>query len=240
MTDLNSNTLWQDVKAGNVTSLKDRLLGPTFNYAENIRSPRDLGVGSAGNIGQVFTNARAVGGYVDQLIRQPLLGNQTFVQTGGMCKAPNGKVVPRWSWVDNRLGGSDALTPGMARSLGGVTDQFNGIIPGMFGDISALNPARLMSALTLNGVPDCEAYTCPVTTSTGVPSGTDTKFMVAQLEPHVNKCSVSKIEAFSCMAPFIEQPHVPRKLTPSYVTEYVLLGAAILGMFLLAQKHAFR
>jgi hypothetical protein len=242
-------SLLSDIKNGDVSSLADRVTGPSFNYAGNIRSPASLGVGSAGNMGQIFTNTGAVLGYVDQLIRQPLLGNQTFVQTGGTCRLPNGSVVPRWSWVDNRLGGSDGLPQSVANGLGGVTSQFNGIIPGMFGDIAAMNPARLFSALTMNGVPDCEEWRCPVTTSTGVPSGFDVKPVVLSLEPHVqSKCTRAPIRetfmvASTTAAPFFNSQYSPRRVEVSGgLTEYILYGIAglaIVAMAVISQKHTF-
>ena len=86
-----------DNPIGAVNSGLDAALGPSFDYLQTIRSPREMGVSSDGNIGQVFTNAGAIRSYVGSLITGPKVGNQFFRETGGTCRAPNGKEVSRYT-----------------------------------------------------------------------------------------------------------------------------------------------
>ena len=194
MTALAGNSLWKDISQEG-SSVMDRVLGPSFDYTDGIQTPAALGVGTSGDIGQVFTNAGAVVTYVEQLITGPLLGNTQFIETGGMCTAPGGGVVPRWSYVDNRLEGADILPNGLKNALGSDADIFDGIIPGMFADIVALNPTTALSALILDGVPSCQAYACPVTDSTGNNPTTVSHFMTSELEQEMGQCQVATNQA---------------------------------------------
>jgi hypothetical protein len=185
MAELKKNGLWNDVQSG-ATNVADRVLGPSADYISMIQVPAQKGVGQNGDIGQLMTNAAAVGDYIQQLITGPLQGNAQFVETGGMCKAPGGGIVPRWSYVNNRSSGSDVMPPKIQEAVGGGV--LDGIIPGMFGDLANLNPLTLMNGLYLNGVPECEAIVCPVTTANGVPAGNDVKFMTYGLEENIRPC----------------------------------------------------
>lgn len=199
MADLKGNSLWSDIQ-NRTDDVLDRVLGPSFDYTQGIKKPEDLGVSDEGSLGQIFTNANAVKTYTQQLITGPLLGNTTFVETGGMCEAPDGSIIPRWSFIDNRMRGVDALPTNMQQALGSSGDMFDGIVPGMMGDIVALNPLKPINGLVLKGVPKCQAVTCPITTKQGAPSGTDTKFVTPDLEINLGKCSPASAEASNDLA----------------------------------------
>jgi hypothetical protein len=194
MAELKGNGLWDDIQTKGDSAL-DQVLGPSYEYAGGIQTPSSKGVGNNGDLGQIITNSFAVGDYVKDLITGPgdPYGNQVFVQTGGMCKAPNGGVVPRWSFINNKLGGEDALTPKMKAAIG-QGGMFNGIIPGMFGDIASLNPIKMMNALYLSGVPDCRAITCQTTDVNGTRQNNQTHFLVPEFEANLGVCSVADAE----------------------------------------------
>jgi hypothetical protein len=194
MADLGKNSLWSGLQERG-TNVLDRITGKPVNYSALVKTPDALGVGSDGDISQVFTNAAAVGSYVQQLTTGPLLGNSSFVETGGMCRAPNGTVVPRWSYVNNRMRGMDVLPDNMVSVLGSSADSFNGIIPGMFGDIKAMNPVTPLNALILDGVPPCRAFSCPVTDENGNNERAESRFMNYDLETSMNRCTMATNEA---------------------------------------------
>lgn len=179
------------VGAGN--AILDKALGPSFDYLQTIKSPKDRGVGSEGTMDQVGTNANAIFGYVDNLIVGPKVGNQFFKDTGGMCKLEDGTVVPRSSYTNNKLGGDDAaavLGSSFQKAVAG--NGFDGIIPGAGGDLAAMNPLKIMNGLVLDGVPPCKAWTCPVTDiQSGVDQGLQTKFLATSLEFNMSPCRAS-------------------------------------------------
>lgn len=251
MAALKGNSLLSDIK-NKADDVMDRVLGPSFDYSQSIKKPEDLGVSDEGSMGQVFTNANAVKSYTQQLITGPLLGNTTFVETGGMCKAPNGSVIPRWSFIDNRMRGADALPASMQKALGSSGDMFDGIIPGMMGDVVALNPLKPINGLMLNGVPDCRAISCPITTKQGIESGWDTKFVTEDLEVNLGKCKVASDETETDLSNTeIEKINAKKKekngfdnqfdegfnarpyklIAPTDLTPYVYWGVAIVLLF---------
>lgn len=185
MAELSKNGLWSDIQSG-AENVEDRLFGPSADYVSMIPTPAQQGVGQNGDIGQLVTNAKATFNYVGALTTGPLVGNAQFVETGGMCKTPGGAVVPRWSYVNNRSSGTDVMPQKIKDAIGGGV--LDGIIPGMFGDIADLNPLTTMNGLYLDGVPPCEAITCPVTYADGTSKGMDTRFLTYGLEQNLNSC----------------------------------------------------
>ena len=206
--EANSNPM----AAGN--DILDKALGPSFDYLQTIKSPADKGVGSEGTMDQVGTNASAIFGYVDNLLVGPKVGNRFFKDSGGMCRLAgtkdedgndtgDGPVVPRFSYTNNKLGGDDAaavLGPSFQKAVAG--SGFDGIIPGAGGDLAAMNPLKIMNGLVLDGVPPCQAFTCPVTDiRTGVEQGNQTKFLSPQLEFNMTPCrAATSAETSNLMA----------------------------------------
>lgn len=179
----NSITEIDDNPIGAVNAGMDKVLGPSFDYLQTIQSPAAKGVSSDGSFDQVSTNMGAVRGYVNNLIVGPKVGSQFFTDTGGYCKAPGGSVVKRSTYVNNFLGGDDAagvLGPSFQQAVEG--SGFDGLIPGIGGDIASMNPLKIMNGLVADGVPPCQAYTCPVVDTNGGINTSDTQFLTPQLE----------------------------------------------------------
>jgi hypothetical protein len=172
-----------DNPVGAVNAGMDTALGPSFDYLQTIQSPAQKGVSSDGSFDQVSTNIGAVRSYVGNLVEGPKVGSQFFRDTGGYCKAPGGSVVKRSTYVNNYLGGDDAagvLGEGFQRAVQG--SGFDGIIPGIGGDLASMNPLKIMNGLVADGVPPCEAYTCPVVDTNGQINTSDTQFLTPSLE----------------------------------------------------------
>jgi hypothetical protein len=216
MSLLGSNPLWADlsqdladIEAGNFsqagTDIMNQVLGPSYDYTANIQSPSSLGVGSDGSLGQVITNAEAIGTYVADLTTTGPVGNQYFLNTGGMCTVSsagdpnNGQTVPRATYVDNRMMGSDVLDgfPSLSNAIGGDLNTMNGIVPGMVGDLVALDPTKILYALMLPGTPSCQAYTCPTTDVNGNNPSTQTFYISPSLETNINKCTLATTASLS-------------------------------------------
>ena len=246
-----------DAKANIVAADKDPVAAAknsapaSFDYLQTIRSPADQGVSSAGTFSQVFTNASAIGGYVSSLLSGPKVGNQFFEDTGGKCKTPSGRTVNRWTWNNNKMGAEDAadvLGPSFANAVAG--GGLDGIIPGAAGDVAAMNPLKIANALVLSGVPDCKAFSCPVTDPlTGLDKGSETQFLTPSLELNMRGCTevaeppAPPAEKFTQMfrsplddsplddaTPFFRSAYSPRKLINTDSTPYVLLGMAVVAL----------
>jgi hypothetical protein len=217
----------------------------SFDYLQTIRSPAAQGVSSAGTFSQVFTNASAIGGYVTSLLSGPKVGNQFFEDTGGQCKAPSGRTVNRSTWTNNKLGAEDAaevLGPSFANAVSG--GGLDGIIPGAAGDVAAMNPLKIGNALVMSGVPDCKAFSCPITDPlSGIDKGRETRFLTPSLELNMRGCTEvaePPPEKFTQMfesplddddaTPFFPSAYSPRKLVNADSTPYLLLGMAVVAL----------
>jgi hypothetical protein len=86
-----------------------------------------------------------------------------------------------------------------------------------------------MNALVLDGVPDCQAFSCPVTDEvTGVDKGKETKFLTPSLEFNLTGCSqVAEPAAEESFTPFFPSPYTPRKLVNTDSGPFILLGLAL-------------
>jgi hypothetical protein len=195
MADLSANSLWKDIEnvgskaEGAVDKVETELLGPSYSYSDALQGPSSLGVGSNGSLGQLITNTEAVVYYTEALITgNPPLGNQYFVNTGGMCTAPDGSLQPRYNYINNMSSGAAALPPAISE-LGA---DFNGLIPGVADDIEGLNPLHLFSALTADANPQCVCVACPTSTASGI----DAKFVSLTLDPDLtgSSCNVAPSE----------------------------------------------
>lgn len=262
MSNLNSNTLWADIsqdladlESGNIdqtsTDVLNQILGPSYDYTANIQPPSAKGVGSSGTVGQVITNADAIGGYVSNLTLGPLTGNQFFMNTGGMCTVSsagdpnNGQTVPRSTYVNNRLEGSDVLDdfPSLSNALGGDLNTFDGLIPGMMGDLVALNPTTVFNALVLPGTPTCRAYTCPVTDTLGNAVPDQSYYLTPGLETNINRCTPATTAPVTSpgaetFAPYFGdtrnfEPMAKRPLGPTTTDKVLFAGAVLLTLGLI-------
>ena len=202
MASIDQNPIWDQVAAG-PSAVGDSIMGPSYSYAENIKGPSALGVGSRGTLSQLGTNTGAIFQYVKYMISGPALGNQYFVNTGGSCLASDKSTQPRYSYINNVSSGKGVLPEAMKNDLGGIASDFDGLLPGMLEDVEGLNPVHLFSSLAADSTPACECYTCPVS------GGEESRFMNKDLSPDfvtsacvqtdISKCIQTK-EGFTNMS----------------------------------------
>jgi hypothetical protein len=191
MADLGGNSLWSNIENGS-SNLETEILGPSYSYADGIKGASSLGVGSDGSFGQLASNAEAIAYYVEALITgNPPLGNQYFVNTGGMCTAPDGSLQPRYNYINNMSSGAAAL-PAAISELG---SDFNGLIPGVADDIEGLNPLHLFTSLVADSNPPCVCMSCPTSTA----SGSDAKFVSKDLDPDLTGSQCQPVDSSKCM-----------------------------------------
>lgn len=190
MADLGGNPMWANIQSGQ--DIQTELVGPDYSYADNIQGPTSLGVGSDGSFGQLSTNANAISYYTQALITgNPPLGNQYFVNTGGMCTAPDGSLQPRYSYINNMASGSAALPSAMSE----LGSDFNGLIPGIAEDIEGLNPLHLFSALMADPNPQCVCMSCPTTGG-----GNVAKFVTSSLDPDIASSQCQQVDSSQCVS----------------------------------------
>jgi hypothetical protein len=146
-----------------------------YNYANNILTPSQLGMGEDGSFDQLGDNINALREYVKVLISgdsrasatgQPL-GNKYFLKTGATCKAVDNcstdgsgnttcSETDRYIYVNNVASGN---IPFISSAMGVSFSDFRGLIPGVLEDAGVLNPGNIFSAFTDPSTPDCQTIT---------------------------------------------------------------------------------
>jgi len=189
MADAGGNPLYAAMNSAE--GVGEEILGPSYSYADHITGPTSLGVGSNGSFGQLGSNANAVSYYVQAMITgNPPLGNQFFVNTGGMCMIPDGSLHPRYNYINNMSSGAAAL-PSSISELGA---DFNGLIPGVADDIEGLNPLHMFTALVSDANPPCVCMSCPTS------GGTQAKFVNKDMDPDLYGSQCQEVDSSQCMA----------------------------------------
>jgi hypothetical protein len=160
-----------------VKNLEKQLLGPDYNYVKFIRKPEDLGMGKTGSLSQLVTNVSGLINYVELLstgdgkastIGGPL-GDSFFLTTGAKCKdVDTGNLVTRSIWVNNI---PDGTIPFITSALNGEKfTTFEGLVPGVLGNLAGIHPMQMFQAFTSGSHPDCKLVTKNTRNENNIPS----------------------------------------------------------------------
>jgi len=179
------SNIFQEV-LNDVNGVEENLLGPSYPYYKNIRTPAEIGMGSEGTMDQLgkdiqgliaYTNVLVSGqhlkGYPDASVPGGPLGNKFFMKTGAKCMAckdPNScnqcgsdpsncPQVDRYIYIDNV---PDGNIPFISSGLGVNFSSFEGLIPGAMGNLNVLNPFAILGAFTSGATPPCMEITMQV------------------------------------------------------------------------------
>ena len=144
-----------------IDKLEQEFLGPDYAYYKFINSPSALGMSGDGSMGALKNDVEGIVDYVQLLITgrgrgsktgQPL-GDRFFLKTGGQCKDyKTGKLVQRDMYINNV---PDGNIPLLSEVSGMQFTTFEGLIPGIFSNLDALNPLQLFSAFMEGEHPLC-------------------------------------------------------------------------------------
>uniref|UniRef100_A0A6C0DHD6 Uncharacterized protein n=1 Tax=viral metagenome TaxID=1070528 RepID=A0A6C0DHD6_9ZZZZ len=159
----NSN-IFQEV-LGNAQNVQEKLLGPTYPYYKNIRTPSEIGMTSDGSISALTKDIDGLINYVALLVEgsgkasatgNPL-GNKFFLKTGAKCKdVSTSETVDRYIYVNNVPEGN---IPFISQGLGVNFSEFKGLIPGTMSNLNVLNPYSILQSFMSGSVPDCQSLT---------------------------------------------------------------------------------
>ena len=157
--------------------VEEKLLGPTYPYYKNIKTPSEIGMSDKGTIQQMTKDINGLIQYVEVLVTgnskasstgRPL-GNKFFLQTGAKCVAINNCTDPndsstcenvnRYIYVNNVPSGN---IPFISSGLGVNFSEFKGLIPGAMGNLNVLNPFAIMSAFMSGSTPPCQELTMEI------------------------------------------------------------------------------
>jgi len=148
--------------------LEQKLLGPTYSYADNIKTPEQLGISSTGTLSALGNNINGVIDYTELLVTgvtpasatgQPL-GDKFFLQTFAKCiDSATNQSVDRYIYFNNVPSGN---IPFLSSTTGKDFNTFRGLIPGVISDLSILNPMTMMRSLMSGANPPCQEITLQV------------------------------------------------------------------------------
>jgi hypothetical protein len=145
---------------------------PKYNYADELASPRELGITRDGSFDGIMRAVSGINYYSDSIgfgeatglakmngMDQTPLGIRFFTKTGMKCS--NGQVM--YEYVDTVPKG-DLLGKRVSEELKAMElPQLRGLAPGILEDAtSALNPIPLLESAVRGGFPKCKQITMPV------------------------------------------------------------------------------
>jgi hypothetical protein len=158
------SNLFQDV-LNNANKVEEKLLGPTYPYYRNIKTPSEIGMSNKGTIQQMGKNIDGLISYVEVLVSGKSkasktggpLGNKFFLKTGAKCiDKETSQEVDRHIYVNNVPQGN---IPFISSGLGVNFSEFKGLIPGSMGNLNALNPFAIMQSFLSGSKPECQKIT---------------------------------------------------------------------------------
>lgn len=168
-----SDNLFAEVLT-NAKSVEERLLGPTYPYYKNIKTPKEIGMSDKGTIQQMGKNIDGLISYVELLVSgkskasstgKPL-GNKFFLKTGAKCAAIDScsnqkdastcQQVDRYIYVNNVPQGN---IPFISGAMDVNFSEFKGLIPGSMSNLNVLNPFAIMRSFLSGSTPPCQPLT---------------------------------------------------------------------------------
>jgi len=137
-------------------------MGQNYPYSQYIKTPSQLGSSSRGDMTTLGKNIGALQSYVGVLVTGHTranvgggpLGNKYFMNTTGTCKDQNGTEQKRYVFINNV---PDGNIPFISSAMGQTMDQFEGLVPGILGNLAYIDPTKLFSAFSATD--DCQQIT---------------------------------------------------------------------------------
>jgi hypothetical protein len=230
-------SIFQEV-LNDATSVENKLLGPTYPYYKNIKSPTQIGMSDKGTIQQMSKDINGLIQYVEVLVSgksgasatgQPL-GNKFFLQTGAKCNACDSsgcEQVDRYIYVDNVPSGD---IPFISSGMGVNFTDFKGLIPGAMGNLNVLNPFAITRAFLAGANPPCQKITMQTITNDNVKSSEShyvTLTDINSMNPCIFPNGTNPVTGAKCKEAFQEYT-LPTN--PSAQVYFATLG--MLGLFI--------
>ena len=187
------SNIFQEV-LNDAEGVQNELLGPTYPYYKNIKSPSQIGMSSRGTIQQMSNNVNGLINYVELLVSGNSkasatggpLGNKFFLQTGAKCVDTVSKnQVDRYIYVNNVPNGD---IPFISSGMGVNFSDFEGLIPGAMGNLNALNPFAILQSFMSGATPPCQEITMQ-TINVNNTKSSETQFVTVTDIKNIDACS---------------------------------------------------
>ena len=186
------SNIFQDVLQ-DAKGVEANLLGPTYPYYSNIKSPAEIGMSDQGSLSALGNDINGLVQYVELLVSGKSkasatggpLGNKFFLQTGAKCSDPSGNEQDRFIYINNV---PDGNIPFISQGMGTNFSDFEGLIPGAMGNLNVLNPYAIMSSFLSGSTPPCQELTMQTIDSNNN-SSSETHFVTLVDIQNMDACS---------------------------------------------------
>jgi hypothetical protein len=229
--------------------VEQSLLGPSYPYYKNIKTPAQLGMGNTGSLQQMGQDINGLINYVEVLVSGNSaasatggpLGNKFFLQTGAKCAATDScsnpsdpstcQQVDRYIYVDNV---PDGDIPFISSGLGVNFTDFRGLIPGAMGNLNVLNPFAIMKSFLAGSTPPCQPLTMQtIDVNNNVSSETQyvTLADIGSMDACTFQNGTNPVNNSTCQETFQNQKEIKMHDDPLAQMYFASLG--VLGIFVL-------
>lgn len=150
---------------GELESVITEILGPSYNYADNVDDPSVMDVSGSGSVDSMWKNVGSIASYVDTLTfgtktlsspfdnapSQNPLGNKFFIKSGKCddTSTDECKDKTRYIYINNVPDGKIPCIDQLGIKL--PATDFKGIVPGMLKNIGDINPIGIFNSLAGKG-----------------------------------------------------------------------------------------
>jgi hypothetical protein len=241
-----SSNIFQEV-LNDVGGVENKLLGPTYPYYKNIKSPSQIGMSDKGTIQQMSTNINGLINYVELLVSGKSkasatggpLGNKFFLKTAAKCvdnsSDASNNQVDRYIYVNNVPNGD---IPFISSGMGVNFTDFEGLIPGSMGNLNALNPFAILQSFTSGATPPCQEITMQTINNNNTKSS-ETHFVTVTDIQNIDPCSfpnkTNPITKAKCKESFqtgVSVNAAPVEMPDDIVAKLYFAGLAVVSLYI--------
>ena len=235
------SNVFQDVLQ-DAQGVQDKLLGPTYPYYKNIKTPSEIGMSDKGTIKQMGKNIDGLIDYVELLVTGKSkasstggpLGNKFFLKTGGKCvDAATNNQVDRYIYINNVPEGN---IPFISNGLGVNFSEFKGLIPGAMGNLNVLNPFAILQSFLSGATPPCQELTMQ-TIDINNNKSSETHFVTTTDIKNIDPCSFpnkkNPVTNNKCKESFETINAAPYEMPEDPVAQLYFAGLAFVGVYIL-------
>lgn len=219
-------------------------LGADYPYYSYIKSPKEMGMSSKGDLPTLGKDVTGIIEYVSLLTSgnskasktgKPL-GNKYFLNTNGTCKTTDTNTeVERFIYINNVPTGNIPL---LSSALGNTGAK--GLFPGMVSNLNVLNPFDLANAFNVDITPPCMPVTLQTINNNNV-VGSETNYIatmdIQNMDPCVFPNKVNPVTKEKCVESFVSnnQPLEPASvmLPDDPLVKLYYVGLSALGVYIL-------
>ena len=150
--------------------MQEKLLGPDYDYSAQIRPPSgadSLGMSAKGSFGALEDDIKGLMSYVKVLLSGEGRGSKTgkplgtkfFLETPMKCTDKKTNEEVKRSIYINNIPDGNIKMPGSTNGMSMKFDSFKGLIPGVMGNLSQINPLKILQSFTNGDNAYCQAIT---------------------------------------------------------------------------------